>query len=146
VTVTSPLAPPVVIANPAFSQHGVFLTVRYQKAAGSHFAPLGGRPGDGSGRLTGTVFLDGNDNGRFDAGEAVAANVLVVLDGRYSTRTDSAGRFDFPAVASGTHVLTAVPDNLPLPWTIAGDGRVQVEVRTRDHTDVSIAARRIDRF
>jgi hypothetical protein len=146
VTVTSPLAPPVVIANPAFSQHGVFLTLRYQKAAGSHFAPLGGRPGEGAGRLTGTVFLDANDNGRFDAGETVAPNVLIVLDGRYSTRTDSAGRFDFPAVASGSHVITVVPDNLPLPWTIAGDGRVQVEVRTRDHTDISIGARRIDRF
>jgi hypothetical protein len=146
VLVTSPLAPPVVIANPAFSQHGFFLTVRYQKAAGSHFAPLGGRPGEGAGRLTGTVYLDANDNGRFDAGEAVAPNVVVMLDGRYSTRTDSAGRFEFPAVATGSHIVTVVPDNLPLPWTVAGDGRVQVEVRTRDHTDVSIGARRIDRF
>ena len=145
-SVASPLAPPTVINNPAMSQRGYFLTIRYQRAAGSHFAPLGGGPGSGSGRLTGTIYLDANDNGRFDAGETVVPNVVVILDGRYSTRTDSAGRFDFPAVASGNHELTVVPDNLPLPWTVAGDGHVQVEVRTRDHTDVSIGAKRIDKM
>jgi len=44
----------------------------------------------------------------------------------------------FPAVAAGQHALTAVADNLALRWTLADNGRVEVEVRTRDHTDVSI--------
>jgi hypothetical protein len=143
VTVTSPLAPPLATVNPALSQRGAFLTIRYQRASGTHFVPLGGAAGSGSGQLTGTIYLDANDNNQIDAGEEVAPNVTVVLDGRYSTRTDNNGHFAFPAVATGHHTLNVVPDNLPLPWTLADNGRVEVEVRTRDHTDVSIGAHRV---
>ena len=104
--VTSPLAPATPTVVPAMGQRGVFLTIRYQAARGAHFAPLGGPPGAGAGRLTGVIYLDANENGRFDAGETGAANVTVILDGRFSTRTDANGRFDFPAVAAGHHVLT----------------------------------------
>jgi len=142
VTVTSPLAPPLATVNPAQSQRGAFLTIRFERASGTHFAPLGGAPGAGSGQLTGTIYLDANDNNQIDAGEEVAPNITVVLDGRYSIRTDSNGHFAFAAVAAGHHALTVVPDNLALPWTLADNGRVEVEVRTRDHTDVSIRAHR----
>ena len=105
--------------------------------------PLGGGPGSGSGRLTGVVYLDTNENGKFDAGEAGAPNVTVILDGRFSTRTDTNGRFDFPAVAAGRHVLTVQADNLPLPWTLTDQGRTEVEVGTRDRVDVNIGAMRL---
>lgn len=141
--VTSPLAPPTPTLIPATGERGVFLTVRYQAARGSHFAPLGGLPGSGSGRLTGVVYLDTNENGRFDAGESAAPNVTVILDGRFSTRTDSNGRFDFPAVAAGHHVLTIQADNLPLPWTLTNGGRIEVDVGTRDRVDVNIGAQRL---
>ena len=52
----------------------------------------------------------------------------MVLDGRFSVQTDVAGRFDFPVVATGHHVISVVSDNLPLPWTLVGDGRKEVEV------------------
>lgn len=142
VTVASPLAPPLSSMNPAMGQRAVFLTIRYQRAAGAHFVPLGGKPGSGSGQLTGRIYLDANNNDRLDAGEEVAPNLTVVLDGRYSTRTDSNGQFAFAAVAAGHHVLTVVPDNLALPWILDDNGRVELDVRTRDHTDVSIAAHR----
>jgi len=142
VTVASPLAPPSEIPISSVGQRAVFFSVRYQRSAGRHFAPLGGGPGSGSGRLTGAIYLDANDNGQFDAGEGVASNVTVVLDSRYSTITDSKGRFDFPAVVAGHHVISVVPDNLPLPWSVIGDGRVDVDVKTRDHTDISIAVSR----
>jgi len=141
--VTSPLAPPVPTLQASQGQQGFFLTLRYQYARGSHFVPLGGRPGSGSGRLTGVVYLDANDNGRFDAGETGVANVTVVLDGRFSTRTDANGRFDFPAVAAGHHVVSVQSDNLPLPWMLPGEGRTEVDVGTRDRTDVNIGAVRI---
>src|SRR5271169_1873633 len=121
----------------------MFLTLRYQRSLGSQFAPLGGAPGAGSGEIAGIVYLDANDNGRFDAGEAGAPNVTVILDGRFSTRTDTNGRFDFPAVAAGHHVITVQADNLPLPWQLANQGRTEVEVATRDRTDVAIGAVRI---
>ncbi|HEV8017199.1 MAG TPA: SdrD B-like domain-containing protein [Steroidobacteraceae bacterium] len=141
--VTSPLTPAVPVPQSSEGERGIFLTLRYQDARGSHFAPLGGIAGSGSGRLTGVVYLDANENGRFDAGEAGVPNVTVILDGRFSTRTDSNGRFDFPAVVSGHHVVTVQPDNLPLPWTMVNGGRTEVEVATRDRTDVAIGAVRI---
>jgi SdrD B-like domain len=141
--ITSPLTPPVPTALPSAGSSGFFLTIRYQDARGSHFAPLGGLPGSGSGRITGVVYLDANENGRFDAGETGAANVTVILDGRFSIRTDSNGRFDFPAVAAGHHVLTVQTDNLPLPWTLLNQGRTEVEVGTRDRTEANIGAMRL---
>jgi hypothetical protein len=141
--VSSPLTPPESGVIPAVQEHGVFLTFRYKRSAGAHFAPLGGAPGAGSGDVAGMVYLDSNDNGRVDAGEAGAANLTVVLDGRFSVQTDAAGRFHFASVASGPHVITVVSDNLPLPWTLVNDGHVQIEVGTRDHTEVDVAARRL---
>jgi hypothetical protein len=140
-TVVSPLTPPVAPV-PALEERGVFLTVRYRRASGAHFAPLGGAPGGASGELTGIVYLDANDNGHLDAGESGAANVTVVLDGHYSVQTDANGRFDFAAVATGHHVISVVPDNLPLPWMLSGEGRVEVVVGTRDRSDIAIAAQR----
>jgi hypothetical protein len=141
-TVISPLTPPIATLVPAIQERGAFLTVRYKRASGLHFAPLGGPPGGGSGELAGIVYLDANDNGHFDAGELGAPNVTVVLDGRFSVQTDVNGRFDFPAVATGHHVISVVSDNLPLPWTLVADGRAEVMVTTRDRTDLAIAARR----
>src|SRR5438477_30863 len=142
--VTSPLAPPTAAAViAAAGERGVFLTVRYQVARGAHFVPLGGVPGSGSGRLSGVVYLDANENGRYDAGEPGAANVTVILDGRFSVRSDPNGRFDFQAVAAGHHVLTVQTDNLPLPWTLTNSGRTEVDVATRDRTEINIGALRM---
>jgi len=143
VTVVSPLSPPVATLVPAQQERGLFLTFRYKRASGLHFAPLGGGAGAGSGELSGMVYLDANYNGHYDAGEAGAPNVTVVLDGRFSVQTDATGRFDFPAVATGHHVISVVPDNLPLPWVLVGDGRAEVVITTRDRTDVNIAAQRM---
>ena len=46
-------------------------------------------------------------------------------------------------VAIGAHVVTVVPDNLPLPWFVDEDGdRRAVEVKVRDQQRVDIGARR----
>lgn len=140
--VNSPLTPPAANTVPAIAERGVFLTIRYQRASGLHFAPLGGGPGGGAGGIYGIVYLDANTNGRIDAGEAGAPNVTVVLDGRFSVQTDVNGRFSFPVVATGHHVITVVSDNLPLPWTLSNDGRTEIEVTTRDRTDIAIGAQR----
>ena len=58
-------------------------------------------------------------------------------------RTDGSGRFDFPAVASGHHVITVQPDNLPLPWALTNSGRTEVDVGTRERTEVDIGALRL---
>ncbi|MGD0490277.1 MAG: hypothetical protein ABSC32_01915 [Steroidobacteraceae bacterium] len=141
-TVVSPIGPPVPTAVPAVDERGIFLTLRYKRASGSHFAPMGGAPGTGAGEIAGVVYLDANGNQRFDAGEAGVPNVTVVLDGRFSSQTDANGRFDFPAVATGHHVITVISDNLPLPWALPNEGRMDVQVSTRDRTQVNIGALR----
>jgi SdrD B-like domain len=141
-TVISPLTPPVPTTVPAVEERGAFLTLRYKRASGSHFAPLGGAPGSGAGEIAGTVYLDANYNGRLDAGEAGAPNVTVLLDGRFSAQTDSNGRFDFPVVAAGHHVLTVISDNLPLPWSLPNAGRTEIDVATRGRVEASIGAQR----
>lgn len=121
---------------------GVFAYIRYEWRAGSAAAPLGGKAGSGAGSVVGMIFLDANDNGRFDAGEAGAANVVVLLDGRFPARTDADGRFVFPAVVAGQHFLTLMPDNLPLPWTVPQEVRNEFQVSVRGQTHVEIPARR----
>ena len=141
-TVVSPLTPPVAVVMPSQDERGIFFSLRYKRASGLHFAPLGGAPGAGSGEVAGIVYLDANNNGQLDAGEAGAPNVTVLLDGRFSVQTDANGRFAFPAVATGHHVISVSSDNLPLPWILVGDGRLELQVTTRDRTDLSIPAQR----
>lgn len=135
----SPLTP-VLPLTQAVNDSGVFMTVRYDFNAGRSSAPLGGFPGAAAGRLEGSVYLDDNQSGKREASERGAANVTVVLDGRFSVQTDAQGRFEFAYVKSGAHVLTVISDNLPLPWALVKDGRTEVRVVTRDTTTVDIGA------
>lgn len=122
---------------------GFFVNVRYQWQAGSRNSPLEGGAGRGSGSIRGVLFLDENDNGRLDAGEVGAPNVVVLLNGRFTARTSPEGRFEFPSVGAGSHVLTVVQDNLPLPWTVQAEGRTPINVGVREQTFVTLAARRL---
>lgn len=92
------------------------LLLRYQDHAGMASAPLGGLPGTGAGSLAGTVFFDADANGSREASEAGVPGVTVVLDRRYAAQTDAQGRYEFPAVAAGEHLIEVSPDNIPLPW------------------------------
>jgi hypothetical protein len=50
------------------------------------------------------------------------------------------------APGSGSGRLTGVTvqsDNVPLPWSIVNQGRTEVDVGTRDRTDVNIGAMRV---
>lgn len=130
---------PAPLFAPVVRDRALFLIVRYEDRAGTPSAPLGGPPGAGAGNIVGYLFLDANDNDRRDANETGAANVTILLDGRFSTRTDSQGKFEFPLVAAGTHVISVIADNLPLPYFVNNEKR-QVVVHTRESTVVEIAA------
>ncbi len=138
-SVTSPLLVPAT-ASVRPSDKGVFLALRYQDAAGSPSAPTGGAPGSAAGKLVGSVYLDDNKNGKRDAAERGAANVTVLLDGRYATQTNALGNYEFAYVAAGPHVLTVISDNLPLPWLLDKDGRTELRVYTRETSTVNIGA------
>lgn len=118
----------------------LFLSLRFEDRAGTPVAPLGGNNRSGAGTINGEIFLDGNNDGRRNANEDGAAQVTVLLDGRFSTQTDASGKFNFPFVASGKHVISVVADNLPLPWLLEQEGRQKITVNTRSVTNVSVAA------
>jgi hypothetical protein len=141
--VTSPLTAPGASLVPAAQDRGLFLTVRYQRASGLHFAPLGGAPGAGSGSIAGYIFLDANENGRRDADELGAEHITVLLDHKYSVETDAKGRYEFSAVVAGHHTIEAVMDNLPLPWSFANQGQHEVDIKTRGRSVLDIAATRM---
>jgi len=141
--VESPIPGPPQYVERRTDDEGVYVNLRYEWRAGTRSAPLAGAPGVGSGGVTGVLYLDENDNGLHDAGEGGAANVVVLLNGRFAARTDPEGRFEFPSVAAGSHVLTVVPDNLPLPWIFPPAAGVSVEVGVRDRIFVPLAAQRL---
>ncbi|MFC0676343.1 carboxypeptidase-like regulatory domain-containing protein [Lysobacter korlensis] len=135
---------PLVTETPFISlprERALFLTLRYERQAGRPQGVIGGLPGSATGSIAGVLFLDDNGDGVRAASEQPAVNVTVVLDGRYSIRTDSAGRFEFPRVAVGPHRLDIVSDNLPLPWSFdeASANRV-VDVRVREAARVEVGA------
>ena len=129
---------------PGTSSRDLWVTLRYDFQAGSASVPIGagGRAGAGGGNIEGIVYLDDNHNGRADALETRAANVTVTLDGRYSTRTDAQGRFEFPFVAPGAHAVLVAADTLPLPWLMPRPEPLRVEVSPRETSRVEIGATR----
>ena len=129
---------------PGTRSRDLWLTLRYDFQAGVAAVPLGagGRVGVGGGSVEGVVYLDDNQNGRLDALETRAVNVTVMLDGRFATRTDAQGRFEFPFVASGAHAVSVASDTLPLPWVAPATMPLRVEVSPRGTTRLEIGATR----
>lgn len=118
------------------------VTLRYDFQGGSPSVPLGGKSGTGGGAIEGIVYLDANENGRPDAGETRPATVAVVLDGRYSVRTDALGKFSFPFVASGTHMIQVQAETLPLPWNVSNMPQTRIDLGPRETRHVELAATR----
>ena len=133
---------PAANAVPTQRSRAVLLSIRYEERAGTSMAPIGGRPGSPAGAIAGTLYLDLNDNGQRDPGEPGARNVTVLLNGRFPTRTDESGRFEFSFVAAGSQTITVIPDNLPLPWSV-GTERFEVVVDARATATLDIGARRL---
>ena len=123
--------------------NALFVTLRYETRGGTSLAPLGGSSGSAAGSIAGYLFLDANDNGNPDANEEAAQNITVILDGKFSTRTNAVGRFEFPLVATGKHSINVVADNLPLPWLVNETGQQTVTVSNRETVYVNIPATRI---
>jgi len=141
--IISPIQQVTQLQDQRINDRGAILILRYETRAGSMAPPLGGVIGGGAGRVVGYVYLDLNEDGRFTAGEQGAANVTVLLDGRYSVRTDAQGRFEFPTVAAGRHTVTVMPDNVPLPWALVNEGRAEFDVEVRGTVNVDVAAQRM---
>jgi len=64
--------------------------------------------------ITGRVFVDARGTGRFREGDSGVSNVRIYMEDGSSVLTDKYGRFTFPSVHPGQHVLRVDPTTLPL--------------------------------
>ncbi len=63
--------------------------------------------------ITGRVFVDNARTGRFHPGDSGVAGVRIYMEDGSSVTTDQYGRFTFPSVHPGQHVLRVDPASLP---------------------------------
>ncbi|HEX3550915.1 MAG TPA: hypothetical protein VHT53_11090 [Candidatus Elarobacter sp.] len=63
--------------------------------------------------ITGRVFVDVARTGRFGTGDRGVGGVRIYLEDGSSVTTDQYGRFTFPSVHPGQHVLRVDPASLP---------------------------------
>jgi uncharacterized repeat protein (TIGR01451 family)/fimbrial isopeptide formation D2 family protein len=73
-----------------------------------------------NGAITGRVYVDRRGIGRFVRGDEGVAGARVVLEDGESVTTDAQGRFSFPAVRPGAHVLRLDPTTLPAGLRLSG--------------------------
>lgn len=133
---------PIQLSSETTSGSTFFITLRYETRSGTQSIPLGGNSGSAAGSINGFLFLDANDNGNLDANEEPAQNITVLLDEKFTTRTNARGQFEFPLVAIGDHTVTIIPDNLPLPWQVSDEGQRTITVNTRKTSYINIPASR----
>ncbi|MDB5092892.1 MAG: hypothetical protein JWO85_993 [Candidatus Eremiobacteraeota bacterium] len=82
-------------------------------------------PGALGGRIviTGRVFADALRTGHFREGDTGVAGVRIYLEDGSSVQTDKYGRFTFPSVHPGQHVLRIDPTTIPLTVRAYDDRR-----------------------
>ena len=142
--VYDPLQPDLKARTQTQNQLSVLFSLRYQKRAGTPALMMAGPAGAASGSIRGSIFLDENRDGIRAASEQGAAQVTVVLNERYSVRTNERGEFEFPLVAVGPQTLRVVSDELPLPWYFEQNSmQHSIQVNVRETRVVDIAAVRM---
>jgi hypothetical protein len=81
-----------------------------------------------TGRMTGTVWMDLNGNGRIDDGEQLLADVRVVTGSGRDTLTDAQGQFVLGDLPPGEHVVMIDEKTLPEnKKSAAGSLRVNID-------------------
>jgi hypothetical protein len=138
--------PTGLLARSRTSERNTFwLTIGYARASGRPHSTYGKKgSGFGAGSVAGQVFFDENLDGIRQPGEKPAAGAVVLLDGRYETRTDYQGRYFFKPVPTGEHEVTILTEELPLPWGLQDERPRQVKVGFRDTAALDFALQRIN--
>lgn len=91
-----------------------------------------------TGRISGRVWLDLNENGKLDEGERPLADIRVVTASGRDTLTDSEGNFTIGDLPPGEHIVLIDEKTLP-DKTMAGSKPIAVQVFAgRETTDVSL--------
>jgi hypothetical protein len=104
-------------AGGSAGQSSFWLTARYERHSGRPYPTVGHAHNgmSGSGQISGYAFFDANRDSIRQPSEDVAVGAVVLLDGRFETRTDEQGRYSFAPVPTGAHELSVLVEDLPLP-------------------------------
>jgi hypothetical protein len=79
--------------------------------------------------LEGRVYVDSNENNKWDAGSDVAMpGITVWLDEQTSTVTDATGLYRFDHLKSGTHAVKADLSEVPADMVFADSGERRIAV------------------
>jgi uncharacterized repeat protein (TIGR01451 family) len=81
--------------------------------------------------ITGRVYLDVKDSGRFEEGDIGVPGVYVYLDDGEYIQTDGYGRYNFPCVRPGMHALRLDESTLPAGVVAFPDRNIDNERSTR---------------
>jgi len=121
------------------------LSLRYAVGIGREPLLYGRPTGEkGRGQINGRVFFDENENGIYDLNEKGASNIVVYLDGRYRTQTDTQGRFEYWPVSAGEHTVQIGIEDAPLPWGLDDESPQNVLVPVRATTVIDFPLTRIN--
>ena len=138
------LPPPTPMVDNDTSGNTYWLTIGYGKASGQPIRAIGGGDGIGTARIQGEVFYDENGDYIRQPNEAPVVGAVVLLDGRYETRTDSLGRYLFEPVRAGSHYVALAVSELPLPWGLRDETPQMIDVGLRRYGEVNFAVVRLD--
>jgi hypothetical protein len=101
---------------------------------GEKTAAAGVRSGQewmGTGSIEGWVFDDKNLNGSIDRDEKGVEGIKVKLEDGSTVTTDKDGRYCFPSVGSGKHVVILDAARIPAAYTFIASETSTVEVKNR---------------
>jgi hypothetical protein len=93
-----------------------------------------------TGRITGIVWLDSNENGRLDESEQPLADVRVVTGSGRDTLTDEKGYFIIGDLPPGEHILLLDEKTIPEQTrSVAGSQTIKVSAGNETSTSFPIA-------
>jgi uncharacterized repeat protein (TIGR01451 family) len=81
--------------------------------------------------VVGRVFVDTNQNSKFDSGDRPMPGVRLYLSNGASVITDSDGLYNFPSLSDGPQVVSLDPVSLPPGYKLSDDGRESGKSWTR---------------
>lgn len=137
-------AAPIEVNKQTSRTSSLLATLRYSFGGNDSPALLGKNNGkQGSGLLSGRLFVDENNDGQLQEFEAGLQGITVYLDSVYATITDSEGRFKFSNVTTGEHHIYIDQGALPLPWTLQGKEFYGLNIKLRRNTEVDIPVTRL---
>ena len=119
-------------------ERSLWLTLRYAEDGGIPYLSNQVGAGRGGGSVSGVVYFDDNRDGSRQGNEGPAAGVTVLLDNAQSVTTGSDGRFEFPLVRSGSHVVRIDSSTVRLPWGAANERGRPVSVEARGSSVVDL--------